>query len=71
MPRRTYRRKWHWTRFSSGARLEREGDRVRLITKSGYNCTDRYPWIVKAARKIGQQQLLLDAEAVVLSRLLP
>jgi hypothetical protein len=27
-------------------RLERDGDRVRLITKGGHNWTDRYPWIV-------------------------
>ena len=26
-------------------RLERDGDRVRLITRGGYNWTDRYPWI--------------------------
>jgi bifunctional non-homologous end joining protein LigD len=32
-------------------RLERDGDRVRLITKGGYNLTDRYPWIVEAALK--------------------
>ena len=28
-------------------RLERDGDRVRLITRGRYNWTDRYPWIVK------------------------
>jgi hypothetical protein len=27
-------------------RLERDGDRVRLITKSGYNWTDRYPRMI-------------------------
>ena len=32
-------------------RLERDGDRVRLITRGGYNWTDRYPWIIEAARK--------------------
>ena len=42
-------------------RLERDGDRVRLITRGGYNWTDRYPWIVEAARKI---KLVLDGEAV-------
>ena len=31
-------------------RLERDGDRVRLITRGGYNWTNRYPWIVEAAR---------------------
>jgi ATP-dependent DNA ligase len=29
-----------------GVRLERDGGRVRLITRGGYNWTDRYPWIV-------------------------
>jgi bifunctional non-homologous end joining protein LigD len=32
-------------------RLERDGDRVRPITWGVYNWTDRYPWIVEAARK--------------------
>jgi ATP-dependent DNA ligase len=32
-------------------RLERDGDRVRLITRGGYNWTDRFPWIMEAARK--------------------
>jgi bifunctional non-homologous end joining protein LigD len=39
---------------------------VRLITRGGYNWTDRYPWIVEAACKIRQQQFVLDGEAVVL-----
>jgi ATP-dependent DNA ligase len=30
--------------------LERNGDHVRLITRSGHNCTDRYPWTVEAAQ---------------------
>jgi ATP-dependent DNA ligase len=33
-------------------RLERDGDRVRLITRGGYNWASRYPWIVEAASKI-------------------
>ncbi|MGY8676631.1 RNA ligase family protein [Bradyrhizobium sp. UFLA05-153] len=47
-------------------RLERDGDRVRLITRGGYNWTSRYPWIVEAARKIRQTHFVLDGEAVVL-----
>ena len=47
-------------------RLERDGDRVRLITRGGYNWTDRYPWIVEAARKVRQRRFVLDGEAVVL-----
>ncbi len=47
-------------------RLERDGDRVRLITRAGYNWPDRYPWIVEAARKIRQKRFVLDGEAVIL-----
>jgi bifunctional non-homologous end joining protein LigD len=47
-------------------RLERDGDRVRLITRGGHNWTSRYPWIVEAARKVRQKQFVLDGEAVVL-----
>jgi bifunctional non-homologous end joining protein LigD len=35
-------------------RLERDGDRVRLMTRGGYNWADRYPWIVESALKIRQ-----------------
>jgi hypothetical protein len=31
-------------------RLERDGDRVRLITRGGYDWTKRYPWIVESAK---------------------
>jgi hypothetical protein len=31
--------------------LAGSGDRVRLITRGGYNWSDRYPWIVEAALK--------------------
>jgi bifunctional non-homologous end joining protein LigD len=47
-------------------RLEREGDRVRLITKGGYNWTSRFPWIVEAALKNRVNQFVIDGEAVVL-----
>ena len=47
-------------------RLERDGDRVRLITKGGHNWTDRYPWIVEAALKNRHRQFVIDGEAVVL-----
>jgi bifunctional non-homologous end joining protein LigD len=32
--------------------VQRDGDRIRLVTRCGYNRTDRYPWIVEPARKI-------------------
>ena len=47
-------------------RLERDGDRVRLITRGGYNWTDRYPWIVEAALKNRAKRFVIDGEAVVL-----
>jgi bifunctional non-homologous end joining protein LigD len=47
-------------------RLERDGNRVRLITKGGYNWTSRYPWIVEAALKNRHKQFVIDGEAVVL-----
>jgi bifunctional non-homologous end joining protein LigD len=30
-------------------RVERDGDRVRLITRGGYDWTRRFPWIAEAA----------------------
>jgi ATP-dependent DNA ligase len=47
-------------------RVERHGDRVRLITRGGYNWTDRYPWIVEAALKNRQKRFIIDGEAVIL-----
>jgi bifunctional non-homologous end joining protein LigD len=47
-------------------RLERDGDRVRLVTRGGYNWTDRYPWIVESALKNRIKQFVIDGEAVVL-----
>jgi ATP-dependent DNA ligase len=47
-------------------RLERDGMRVRLITKGGHNWTNRYPWIVEAALKNRHRQFVIDGEAVVL-----
>jgi ATP-dependent DNA ligase len=47
-------------------RVERDGDRVRLFTRSGYDWTGRYPWIVEAARMIRQKRFVLDGEAVML-----
>src|SRR5207302_10557725 len=47
-------------------RLERDGSRVRLTSRGGYNWTDRYPWIVEAALKNRMKQFVLDGEAVVL-----
>jgi ATP-dependent DNA ligase len=48
------------------ARLERDGDRVRLITKGGYDWSSRYPWIVEAARRNRESRFVIDGEIVVL-----
>ena len=47
-------------------RVERDGDRIRLITRGGYNWTKRYPWIIEAALKNRTKQFVIDGEAVIL-----
>jgi bifunctional non-homologous end joining protein LigD len=47
-------------------RLERDGDRIRLFTRNGYDWTKRYPWIVESALKNRQKHFVIDGEAVVL-----
>jgi bifunctional non-homologous end joining protein LigD len=47
-------------------RLERNVDRVRLITKGGYDWSKRYPWIVEAALRNGTKRFVIDGEAVIL-----
>jgi ATP-dependent DNA ligase len=47
-------------------RVERDGNRVRLITPGGYDWAMRYPWIVEAALKNRRKQFVIDGEAVTL-----
>jgi len=47
-------------------RVERNGDRVRLITRGGYDWTKRYPCIVESALKNRYKQFVIDGEAVIL-----
>ena len=47
-------------------RVERDGDRVRLITRNGYDWTGRYPWIEESALKNRMKQFVIDGEAVIL-----
>jgi len=47
-------------------RVERDGDRVRLITRGGYDWTRRFPWIAEAALRNPRKQFVIDGEAVVL-----
>jgi ATP-dependent DNA ligase len=46
--------------------VQRDGDRVRLITRGGYDWTTRYPRIVRAALKNRHKQFVIDGEAVIL-----
>ena len=46
--------------------VARSDDRVRLITKGGYDWTKRFPWIVEAALKNRHKQFVIDGEAVIL-----
>jgi bifunctional non-homologous end joining protein LigD len=47
-------------------RVERNGDRVRLITRNGYDWTKRCRWIVESALKNRQKHFVIDGEAVIL-----
>ena len=46
--------------------MQRDGDRVKLITRNGYDWTKRYPWIVESALKNRMKQFVIDGEAVIL-----
>ena len=46
--------------------VHRDGKRVRLFTRNGYDWTDRYPLIVEAALRIRIGSFVLDGEAVLL-----
>jgi ATP-dependent DNA ligase len=38
----------------------RDGERVRLFTRRGFDWTDRYPWIVHSARRLPVTRFLID-----------
>jgi hypothetical protein len=40
------------------AQLRRDGDRVRLIARGGYDWSKRFPWIVEAALKNRQHSAM-------------
>jgi ATP-dependent DNA ligase len=46
--------------------VQRDGDRVRLITRGGYDWTKRYPWVAEAALRNRHRQFVIDGEAVIL-----
>jgi ATP-dependent DNA ligase len=47
-------------------RVERDRDRVRLISRGGYDWTSRFPWIGEAALRNRVRQFVIDGEAVIL-----
>jgi len=46
--------------------VQREGKRVRLFTRRGYDWSDRYPLITQATLRLGKSSFVIDGEAVVL-----
>ena len=58
---------WSYEIKHDGYRLMvwRDGDRVRLFTRRGYDWTQRYPWIVHTARRLRAARFLIDGEVVV------
>src|SRR5204863_1722121 len=46
--------------------VQREGKRVRLLTRRGYDWSDRYPLITQAALRLRKESFVIDGEAVVL-----
>jgi bifunctional non-homologous end joining protein LigD len=44
----------------------RDGARVRLFTRNGYDCSNRYPLIVEAALRNRTTSFVIDGEAVLL-----
>jgi bifunctional non-homologous end joining protein LigD len=45
--------------------VQREGKRVRLLTRNGHDWTSRYPLIVEAALKNRHKHFVIDGEAVL------
>jgi bifunctional non-homologous end joining protein LigD len=46
--------------------VQREGKRVRLLTRRGYDWSDRYPLVTEAALRLRKSSFVIDGEAVVL-----
>src|SRR5215216_6676376 len=46
--------------------VRRDGKRVRLFTRRGYDWTKRFGWIVEAVSRLKVQSATIDGEAVVL-----
>jgi bifunctional non-homologous end joining protein LigD len=46
--------------------VQREGERIRLLTRRGYDWSDRYPLVTQAALRLRKRSFVIDGEAVVL-----
>jgi bifunctional non-homologous end joining protein LigD len=46
--------------------VQRDGKRVQLLTRRGYDWSDRYPLIVQAALRLRKTSFVIDGEAIVL-----
>src|SRR5215216_4420323 len=46
--------------------VQRDGNRVRLLTRRGYDWSERYPLITQAALRLTKTSFVIDGEAVVL-----
>jgi ATP-dependent DNA ligase len=44
--------------------VRRQGNRVRLYTRRGYNWTDRFPLIVEAVHRLRVRSAMIDGEAI-------
>jgi bifunctional non-homologous end joining protein LigD len=42
----------------------RDGNRVRIFTRRGYDWSGKYPWIVEALRSLRVRSIIVDGEAV-------
>jgi ATP-dependent DNA ligase len=47
---------------------QKQGDRVRLVARNGYDFTERYPLIVDAVRSLPGTSCVIDGEAIVVDR---
>jgi bifunctional non-homologous end joining protein LigD len=47
---------------------QKEADNVRLITRNGYDFTDRYPLIVDAVRNLPAKSCVVDGEGIVVDQ---
>jgi bifunctional non-homologous end joining protein LigD len=54
------------TRLNTTVIVQREGKRVRLFTRNGYDWSHRFPLIVEAALRNRQSSFVIDGEAVLL-----